>query len=382
MKTTDKINKNIRDSKFEILRIIAMILIVAHHFAIYGFELGKIETFSYNKIIVDILSLGGKLGVNLFILISAYFMVDSKFYLKKFIKIFGETWFYSIIILILFKTLLTPATYIGVKQIIKSIFPIIFGTYWFITDYILLMILSPFLNNLINSLEMKLFRKMLIILITLSVFISGTIPGTLGVISNSLIWFIILYLTVGYIKKYIDLTKNTLRINLLISIVTYLILIIIIILLNLLGHKLNNNVTILNNCTYFKKQNSVFIFVTSIELFLAFIKIPTCNNHFINKIASCTLGVYLIHDNEFMREYIWKTLFKNQSYYFSDNLFFYAIFAITTVYIICTIFDLIRQETIEKLYINITNNLYKKTEKYFNNFKTFIDIKLDIKKIL
>ena len=77
------VKKNIRDSKFEILRIIAMLLIVAHHFVVHGFELENIETFSYNKIVVEILSLGGKLGVNLFVLISAYFMIDSKFKFKQ-----------------------------------------------------------------------------------------------------------------------------------------------------------------------------------------------------------------------------------------------------------------------------------------------------------
>ena len=183
--------------------------------------------------------------------------------------------------------------------------------------------------------------------------------------SNGLIWFVVLYLTIGYIKKYVDLTKNTLKVNLGISMLSYLALVISVVLLNVLGHKLNNNVTILNHCTYFMKQNSIFIFVTSIELFVAFIKLPTINNKFINKIAGCTLGVYLIHDNAFMREYLWKTIFKNQSYYFSNNLLIYSIFAIITVYIICTIIDLIRQETIEKIYIKVTNNLCNKTEKSY-----------------
>ncbi len=200
--------------------------------------------------------------------------------------------------------------------------------------------------------------------------------------SNGLIWFVVLYLTIGYIKKYVDLTKNTLKVNLGISMLSYLALVISVVLLNVLGHKLNNNVTILNHCTYFMKQNSIFIFVTSIELFVAFIKLPTINNKFINKIAGCTLGVYLIHDNAFMREYLWKTIFKNQSYYFSNNLLIYSIFAIITVYIICTIIDLIRQETIEKIYIKVTNNLCNKTEKSFLKFKTFINNKCDINKIL
>ena len=238
----EKRNKKIRDSKFEILRIIAMILIVAHHFSVHGFDLSQVEAFSYNKIIIDILSLGGKLGVNLFVFISAYFMVDSEFKFKRLIKIVGETWFYSIIIIILFKTILTPVSEIKIKQIVKSVFPINSGAYWFMTDYVLLMIISPLLNNIIKSFDKKLFKKNVIILLFLAVCISGTIPETLGDMSNNLIWFIILYLTTGYIKKYIDLTKHSFKINLLICISVFLLLVIIVILLNVLGHKLNNQV--------------------------------------------------------------------------------------------------------------------------------------------
>ena len=372
----------IRDSKFEILRIIAIFLIIAHHYAIHGFHLKEIDVFSYNRIIVNILSLGGKLGVNLFVLISSYFMVDSKFKFKKLIKLFGETWIYSITILILFTTILTPVTNIGIKQIIKSIFPIVFCQYWFITDYILLMILSPFLNDYIKNLDAKSYKKLLITLIVIEVLLSGTIQSTLVDMSNPIIWFTILYLTAGYIKQYVDLSKNSFKVNLTTSLVSYLLLILSVILLNVLGHTLNDNTAILNRSTYFMKQNSIFIFVTAVELFITFVKLPTINNTWINKIASCSLGIYLIHDNPLMREYLWKTIFKNQNHYFSSNLLIYSILTIFTVYLICMLIDLIRQATIEKIYLKITDKVYNKVEKRTYELKTNLTKKLDIDKIL
>lgn len=372
----------IRDSKFEILRIIAIFLIIAHHYAIHGFQLKEIDVFSYNRIIVNILSLGGKLGVNLFVLISSYFMVDSKFKFKKLIKLFGETWIYSITILILFTTILTPVTNIGIKQIIKSIFPIVFCQYWFITDYILLMILSPFLNDYIKNLDAKSYKKLLITLIVIEVLLSGTIQSTLVDMSNPIIWFIILYLTSGYIKRYVDLSKNSFKVNLTISFVSYLLLILSVILLNVLGHKLNDNIAILNRSTYFMKQNSIFIFVTAVELFITFVKLPTITNTWINKIASCSLGIYLIHDNPLMREYLWKTIFKNQNHYFSSNLLIYSILTIFTVYLICMLIDLIRQATIEKIYLKIADKVYNKVEKCEYELKTNLTKKLDIDRLL
>ena len=68
------INKD-RNSSFELLRIISMLLIVAHHFVVHGnFDL--ISSFSKNVFFLQSLSMFGKFGVNLFVLISGYFSCE------------------------------------------------------------------------------------------------------------------------------------------------------------------------------------------------------------------------------------------------------------------------------------------------------------------
>lgn len=68
----------IRNSNLEILRIVSMILIIVHHYVVHGqFEWSN--TITTNKILLEVLSLGGKLGVNCFVLITGYFMVQSKY---------------------------------------------------------------------------------------------------------------------------------------------------------------------------------------------------------------------------------------------------------------------------------------------------------------
>lgn len=76
-------DKQERNSNFEILRIISMIMIIAHHYAVHGFVSNDLE-YSFNRYIVGILSLGGKLGNTIFILISGYFMVNSRITKKKY----------------------------------------------------------------------------------------------------------------------------------------------------------------------------------------------------------------------------------------------------------------------------------------------------------
>ncbi|MGL4862403.1 MAG: acyltransferase family protein [Cetobacterium sp.] len=83
-----------RSSNFELLRIFAMVLIVTHHYSIHGnWEFN--EVISMSKLYIQFLSIGGKLGVNLFIMITGYFMCDSNYRVQTIKKIAIQTWVYS-----------------------------------------------------------------------------------------------------------------------------------------------------------------------------------------------------------------------------------------------------------------------------------------------
>lgn len=71
-----------------------MILIVASHYAVHGFNIAELD-YPLNRYVVSILSLGGKLGVSCFFLISGYFMVRLNITWHKLVKLIGEVWFYS-----------------------------------------------------------------------------------------------------------------------------------------------------------------------------------------------------------------------------------------------------------------------------------------------
>lgn len=87
-KMKQKNNYKNRSSNFEILRIIAMIMIVAHHFSVHGgFEM-YISSLQLNTIFLQFLQFGGKIGVNIFVLISGYFLINTdNIKVKKIIKL-------------------------------------------------------------------------------------------------------------------------------------------------------------------------------------------------------------------------------------------------------------------------------------------------------
>ena len=84
-KKSDNIKEQ-RLSNFELLRIIAMILIILHHYAYHG-NLISIPNDNFNKYVAVFIIVGGKVGVNVFVLITGYFLINSKFKIKKVIQL-------------------------------------------------------------------------------------------------------------------------------------------------------------------------------------------------------------------------------------------------------------------------------------------------------
>ena len=54
-----------------------MLLIVMHHFSVHGAGYALIYDLTFNSIWTQVLALWGKLGVNLFVLITGFFCVKS-----------------------------------------------------------------------------------------------------------------------------------------------------------------------------------------------------------------------------------------------------------------------------------------------------------------
>jgi len=75
------VKKNGRNSNVELLRIIAMIVIIIHHYMYHG--LLKTEFYNINYYIANILSIGGALGVDIFFIISGYYIYKSKITARK-----------------------------------------------------------------------------------------------------------------------------------------------------------------------------------------------------------------------------------------------------------------------------------------------------------
>lgn len=185
-----------RDSNIELLRIVAMMGIILHHYCLNSGIQNYIDVqnLTINAVILQLLSVGGKMGINVFFLISGYFMVDSIFKLEHVVKLFAEVIFYTLFICVFLHI-------IGYRYSMKEyllMIPCIFNVNDFVPCYLLLYLSSPFLNRFVDNITKKEFSYVLGILlfyfvIEQSVFLQFT--------WNYFGWATTVYLLGAYIKK-------------------------------------------------------------------------------------------------------------------------------------------------------------------------------------
>ncbi|MEC4184997.1 acyltransferase [Adlercreutzia sp. R21] len=296
-----------RQSNIELLRIASMIMIALFHFSVHGPwpEEGPLAS----QIAVDMLSFGGKLGVNCFVMITGYFMVRRPLKVTSLLRIVFETWFYSFIILGIF--LLAQPELVTQAKLEKALLPVMSGEYWFITCYLALMAISPFLNLLYRHLSgTGKSRLMAVGFVVLSL-----IPTvcTFNPIGSDLVWFFYLYLLGGWLREQadgraetglcaLDPTQFTKRMGgwAIAAGVGF-----VWASMAIIGWA--QQTTGFNRILpdYFIWQYMVPTFVASVGTFRAFQKLDIGCVPWINTAAASALGVYLIHDNPIMRAWLW-----------------------------------------------------------------------------
>ena len=203
-----------RNSSIELLKIIAIIMIVFSHAMAawpsnekYPYTIIQqggqyidiwAATTDIQTLLIMIMKVCGQLGNVIFVSCSAWFLVESKsLKFEKPINLIIDNFLISLIFVVVF---LLCGVSIDKHLLVHSIFPFLFETHWFITCYVFLYVLHPILNIIIDNLEEKRHRSYLIGCFFLYSFIAVLLPGKLY--SNDLVGFILIYFIIAYIKRY------------------------------------------------------------------------------------------------------------------------------------------------------------------------------------
>lgn len=186
---------NTRQSNFELLRLVSILMVVTGHF-IRQSGLLESET-GINGTLNIVLGSGGRIAVNLFLLIGTWFMVDSVFRPGRAVKLYLETAFYCIPITILMACLGVAG---GTQNILQGLLPFFGRPVWFASAYISLVLLTPFLNMVFLLPPKKLTSLVLTLFVLFCIVSSVPCFSNVDYIAD-FSWFCVLYLTVGWLKK-------------------------------------------------------------------------------------------------------------------------------------------------------------------------------------
>lgn len=354
----------IRQSNLELLRIIAMVMIVAYHFSIHGRYTFSTTEITVNRLWIQLLRIGGKIGVNIFVLISGYFLVENrKLKISRVSKIWLQLFTYSIVIFLI--VVLCSVAKISLKGIIRHLLPVTFSCWWFASVYFVLYLFHPFLNKLLLSLDKKAYQRFL----ALALFCWSVIPTITSTRfeSNNLVWFMLVYAVAGYIKLHVDVSKFKNLKFIVGTIIFIFVSSLSILVFDVIGKKIPN---VGRHAYYLFGMQMLPGFIISVLIFVIFININIKYSKIINTIASATFGVYLIHDEHYIRSILWVNIFKNGSFTNSKFLIPYSFLVIAVVFAVCSAIELLRINFIEKRYTKLIDRFSafaeEKIDKFFN----------------
>ncbi|MBR3161353.1 MAG: acyltransferase [Bacilli bacterium] len=358
-----------RKSNYELMRIISMFLIILYHIILHGKLITRSEGIV--KMILGMIEAIILMHVNSFIILTGYFQCKSTRKMKKVFSIIGQTWFYKVaIMLILIKIsyIITPRTI----DYIHTLLPLDYGTYWYVNCYLILYIISPILNKVINNSNKKELQQTIL---TLFIIVSCISTLTRDIVFNSFIGrsistFILLYFIGAYLRLYpLEQSKFFKKYKpsnrRLLYFIGFLITILISYSFWLLGIYLTdfNNILKYIGKIFNKLHISYASPIVIIQTLFYFSIFGTFSfkNKFINLISQTTLGVYLIHENYYLRSILYYKLKLKYSPVTYSKIGYIIIVAII-MYIICIIIELIR-----KILIKIFNYIIKKIIEFNKN---------------
>lgn len=373
--------KPMRNSNIELLRILAMFLIVVHHLSVQTAWPDLSSDLAVQSA-VRALAFGGKIGVDIFVIITGYFMISSCFKVRSLLRTVTETWFYSWTLLAMF---LIAGWGISKMQIAESIAPIFTGEYWFISTYLLLYLFIPLLNRVLRPMSKRSWQ----LLLAVSFTVLSLVPTltTYSPVSENVIWFFFLYAVGGYLRLFegtgeasgarddaaaashdgaagagsgdgsrAQSGRSPLALRLLnpAELVSH----------HPLAWCLGSFAVVVGSIVGFTyahamtgfdfmwwsslmMQHKVPALLMAVSLFVLFRRMPMGCVPAINLAGGATFGVYLIHEQQFVRSWLWS---KAQFLVEPGSAFVVIVGGLAfclVVYAVCTAVDIVRKKAIE-----------------------------------
>jgi len=330
MQIMNKSTNAVRSSNFEALRIVCMLFIIAGHLIMWhDFKseyVGRIVSCGIRPLFV--------VAVDCFVLISGWFGINFK--LKKILSLNGTLTFWTF-------ALCAFAFFVGIHTInvrsdVLMLFPLLTRKYWFITVYVALCLLAPYLNIFVSALSKEDFKKLLITCVCLFVFLPTlaavfnfealTLDSGYGIVN-----FVVLYLLGRYMRLYEAPQRPAI-----VYFMFYIALMTICGIFQLTYSKILGF-----EFTTLYSYDTFFVFFGAVFLFCAFSRL-NFTNKYINLLATSCFAVYIIHIHPWINGWTFEDWMGLRNIEDKRFLLCLAIVPVIT-YLGCFLLDQIRLQT-------------------------------------
>lgn len=324
-----------RNSSIELLRIIAMFMILAHHFIVHnGYDVLKLPLGPERIFFQLVMAGGGKVGVVIFFSISAWFFLDKEQTIKSNLKrvwiMERELLFWSLILVTFY--LVFDRADLSMKLMAKSAMPLSMGMWWYATAYAIFLALLPFLAKGLKALGRECHLSLaatVLVIWGLTSFIPGMVR-----ISDSFLGLIYLFILISAYKWYMEpFTTRQVWLMIGTGLGFFLLYTCASITLSLLGHDMG---------IYITGSWRLPVIMVGFGMFLLFDRV-TFHNRTINRIAQSAFAVYLITDYAASEKLLWAQLFNLQDLYQQPLAILQILGILLAIYVACTLLDFIRQ---------------------------------------
>lgn len=263
-----------RNSNIELLRLICIVMIVSMHvFGLYKEQLGMagLLALSFNNAVCN-------LGVSIFMLISGFYGI--KYKTERLFALWNIALFWSIVLLFV-------DTDHSVKNIVRSIFPVFTGKYWFLTAYIVISFLSPYIEKLINVIDVRHFQRLIGILILFFIIAPSLLMFEImndsgkGIVNMLLVYLLGRYFAIYGFPKW------------LIGLKSFLILFPIILIVAGIDFIVSQHFDI--TFQMLARDNCILILLGAIIVFCLVLQMKPRSVRWINQLATYVFPIYIIH---------------------------------------------------------------------------------------
>ena len=350
-----------RASNMELLRVVSMLLIIFGHYFVCGIGF-KSPDFASMGQKSACFWFSGNVGVHLFVLISGYFMVNLPFSLKRLAKLACVVSFYSLTLFLAVEYGIRGNNHVSLSDCMHFLFPIMYTKYWFISTYVQLMLLSPFINHLFHAAGAR--RSLCF------VGICALCCVYFRVESHPLLLFIFLYSLAAYIRLYAScIYKIPAKIYLTGFVLMYALAAGTLYGVHLAKHQFH--------CPYLYRFAHLFILspyslpviFMSLVGFLGFLRLQMPANKFINTMASTTLAAYLIHAHPAVNSVLWKLLGAPEMLS-SPYLYLHCLGCVLGIFCTCAVIELLRNAIMQKALNYLIDKLVSPLERLLGAWVT------------